>query len=721
MNYSKPEILQLSVTGTCNYKCIMCNIWQNGRTDDLSVQDFKSILGTSLFSQIKCVGIHGGEPTMRKDLIEICQVITDTLPSLEGACILTNGYKGKSYADTFEHINTLFQSKGIAFSVLVSIDGLNEIHDINRGVRNSFSKASSLLFELLKRNIKAFPACTVTQANIHQVREIHSWFKEKKLEYYTFRLASPIARLNNNDCDHNWTFTNNQKFDLSTFFEDLANMGVGGEFRQNIYNNLSDHLSMNTGRQTQCLYQSKGICLHYNGELSYCSVSGPSLGNALTADPEVLYSQKLEERERMVSSDCINCLHDCCSINPSQDLRSRALPKARPTPDKYTQAVPYVNKTAEWKNVLITGWYGTETAGDKAILGALISQIRVKYPNVHIFISSINDRALYQTMRELEVENFSIIGLDEIPSPSLIKQVQAVIMGGGPLEEINQTDFILRAFQLAAEYQVERIIFGCGYGPFHTQKIQSMVEEICTLATSGFFRDEESLVRAHNAGIQTNLKVAYDSAFSFIHSKFQKKQRHNEIIVLARAGTPQYWNKSSEELHEMDINFLDKIIPALARFANENQVTVKFLPMHQLNIGGNDRDFNNFIENKIQQSNEHFDYKVEKGYLPINKLVSYINRAEMTIPVRYHGHIFSAALNTPFISIDYTGSKNKVSELLRKLNWENETMKWQSPDTKQFYNLLKSTWEKRLELAQKLKNANNKISEELANIYNELF
>jgi polysaccharide pyruvyl transferase WcaK-like protein len=55
--------------------------------------------------------------------------------------------------------------------------------------------------------------------------------------------------------------------------------------------------------------------------------------------------------------------------------------------------------------------------------------------------------------------------------------------------------------------------------------------------------------------------------------------------------------------------------------------------------------------------------------MTIDDILNALHSSKTTVAMRYHGHIFSIALNVPFISIDYTGKKGKVSNLLERISY----------------------------------------------------
>ena len=86
----KPVIINLNANDICNSKCTMCNIWKNKQGKEVTYNDLKVIFSDSLYSNVTGVGITGGEPTLREDLVELYKAGIDFLPNLKYLSIITN-------------------------------------------------------------------------------------------------------------------------------------------------------------------------------------------------------------------------------------------------------------------------------------------------------------------------------------------------------------------------------------------------------------------------------------------------------------------------------------------------------------------------------------------------------------------------------------------------------------------------------------------------------
>ncbi|WP_201558393.1 GTP 3',8-cyclase MoaA [Psychrobacter sp. 72-O-c] len=93
--------LRLSITDFCNFRCEYClpNGYQGKRPDDeLSVSEIATLIRG--FAQVgtRKVRITGGEPSIRRDVVDIIRTIKQT-PGIETVAMTSNGYKlGKHLA-----------------------------------------------------------------------------------------------------------------------------------------------------------------------------------------------------------------------------------------------------------------------------------------------------------------------------------------------------------------------------------------------------------------------------------------------------------------------------------------------------------------------------------------------------------------------------------------------------------------------------------------------
>ncbi|MEM0248300.1 MAG: GTP 3',8-cyclase MoaA [Ignisphaera sp.] len=90
--------LRISVTSSCNYHCIYCH--REGLVNDgygLLAEEYKAIAYVATSLGIREFKITGGEPLIRKDILEIVKAISDHKPN--DLSMTTNGYWLELYAE----------------------------------------------------------------------------------------------------------------------------------------------------------------------------------------------------------------------------------------------------------------------------------------------------------------------------------------------------------------------------------------------------------------------------------------------------------------------------------------------------------------------------------------------------------------------------------------------------------------------------------------------
>ena len=124
-----PTTLNLLVNDVCNSKCQMCLIWKNKAGLEFDPDELNKILSDDLFKKLEYIGVSGGEPTLRKDLPDIFEVLCQKRPRLKGIGIITNGILYDVVKERILNCADICRKNNISFNVMISLDGLNEIHD----------------------------------------------------------------------------------------------------------------------------------------------------------------------------------------------------------------------------------------------------------------------------------------------------------------------------------------------------------------------------------------------------------------------------------------------------------------------------------------------------------------------------------------------------------------------------------------------------------------
>lgn len=135
--------IQCSVITTfrCNARCNMCNIWKFPTQSDEEI-DFGLL--KKLPDGMR-INITGGEPTLRKDIDRLFEILHPKASLLE---LSTNGYN----TETIVRLANKYPD----ILIRVSLEGLPAVNDSKRGLNNGFDHAMRTMLELRKtkcRNI----------------------------------------------------------------------------------------------------------------------------------------------------------------------------------------------------------------------------------------------------------------------------------------------------------------------------------------------------------------------------------------------------------------------------------------------------------------------------------------------------------------------------------------------------------------------------------------
>jgi MoaA/NifB/PqqE/SkfB family radical SAM enzyme len=167
--------LTVITTYRCNSRCSMCHIW---KYPTLPAEEVRPEELEALPGGFDNLNITGGEPTLRKDLADLVEVLKPKCRVLE---ISSNGL----HAERLEPIVAKYPDIKVRFS----LEGLGECNDRIRGEQDGYAKKTAGLMRLKVAGGKDLGFGAVIQdENIAQLGELYRFCRERGVEFATSSL-----------------------------------------------------------------------------------------------------------------------------------------------------------------------------------------------------------------------------------------------------------------------------------------------------------------------------------------------------------------------------------------------------------------------------------------------------------------------------------------------------------------------------------------------------
>lgn len=304
--------------------------------------------------------------------------------------------------------------------------------------------------------------------------------------------------------------------------------------------------------------------------------------------------------------------------------------------------------------VSIIGWYGTETMGDRAILDGILAVLSENSKRLTVQIGSLFEFYTHRTLLEekevfsktapfAELEIFDI--KDKKIREEKIKCSDLVLLGGGPLMDLEELFLIKKCFICAKQCKIPTVIMGCGMGPLKRDDYISVVYDILSMASKISFRDMTSLKLSKQMyGENENTTCLGDPAIISIenYKRGNKRKAATNIVVNFRDYPQHEYGAKS--------NFRIEDIRRLLTELQKDDMEVILVPMHTFGIGGDDRLF----LSKLVYNQQYKHVKVIHSPLNLEDLYQIYANAYGCIGMRYHAVIMQTILNGNNIIVNYT-------------------------------------------------------------------
>lgn len=313
-----PTVLIYQCTFVCDARCEMCSNWQRGdRKTDMTLDQIRKAFQSPLWKNVEMAMLSGGEPTTRNDMVEVSQVIIDSLPKIRKYGINTTGLTPHRAIPMITKVAEYCAEKGVIFSTRVSIDGVGEMHNEVRHVKGGFDKANKTIAamrELQKRVPFNFGvSATIFNKNIDDCENILAWARKEGLDIVFNMVRFSDAMLGNGELAEGTVKPIGRDEErLRQFFLERVRMDPLLDGQNYIHMHYADMIGNGYHREAPCPFQTQGIMLNPDGGLYFCENS-QILGNVVTDDPEEVYFRATSQQHRdwIRDTQCPTCLSPC--------------------------------------------------------------------------------------------------------------------------------------------------------------------------------------------------------------------------------------------------------------------------------------------------------------------------------------------------------------------------------------------------------------------------
>jgi radical SAM protein with 4Fe4S-binding SPASM domain len=328
LSKGQPVQLTFFVTRKCNAKCPFCFYVdntsnaennKNGITE-LSLAEIKKI--SNSLGNLLWLALSGGEPYLRKDLVEISKVFYDQ-NSPVFMLFPTNGLMPDLIKDKTEQI--LKYCKKSVVTVKLSLDGLYGDHDRLRDTPGCFDKTMQtyeLLGELLDKyeNFELGVNTVFCSENQNNMDEIIDFVQDMvNVKTHTISMVrGNLADAHFKEVDHEKyhhainRLENNLKNQTSNIYRFR---GARLKAAQDILQRRLIHQTLlDQQRQIPCYAGKLNLVLTETGEVYPCEILSTSFGNVRDYDynmKEIVRSERARSILESIHQNHCYCTHEC--------------------------------------------------------------------------------------------------------------------------------------------------------------------------------------------------------------------------------------------------------------------------------------------------------------------------------------------------------------------------------------------------------------------------
>jgi radical SAM protein with 4Fe4S-binding SPASM domain len=288
-----PMAVQGEVTTRCNLNCQHCSNASGRGGVDMKKEDYLRIVDMLSDAGTLTFAVTGGEPFVRKDVLEIVEKCCNTFYDVH---IATNGTLiGEKEAAALAEFSNL--------SVIVSLDShTSQFHDKFRQVEGAFDRALSGIRNLVSEGIYTLVGATFVRENINHFKEVLFLAEELMVDGVNYDIARPTGRGEDIDisAEEDMLYMEEINTILDETFTDRMMTVFCERFRTSYMSNCGVGMTM--------------WCFAPTGNVRPCSVLNEkyvTCGNLLREDFHEIFSREPATILNRIRAPCKEMCGDC--------------------------------------------------------------------------------------------------------------------------------------------------------------------------------------------------------------------------------------------------------------------------------------------------------------------------------------------------------------------------------------------------------------------------
>jgi polysaccharide pyruvyl transferase CsaB len=323
---------------------------------------------------------------------------------------------------------------------------------------------------------------------------------------------------------------------------------------------------------------------------------------------------------------------------------------------------------------MISGWYGSDNAGDDAILEQFIAEIPTRRSRHLYVLSEVPERVqeLYGGAGLSAISHRDGLGLmglaRELLNGGLWRRVQEVrqcelfVLGGGGI--LRDNTYLSNLIRILDEVWMAKLlgrkvaIYAIGAGPFKTALGKWLIARTLGLCNLITVREASSKARLVAIGVPPErVIVGADPGILLAPTPIADTHLREQVIQMAAHPT------TAGIFLEEDYTPVDEVASALDKLHRDHKWTFVALPM-RCHSGRDDRQLAKVLRERMEYPDAVHIIDVP---LTAPELKWAAGQFRFNITVRLHALIFSASMGVPAVAINY---EPKVAAFLKSLDLE---------------------------------------------------